>query len=53
MKLPPEYVEKLKWSIYEWIGAISVTELASNRILQDHVEALLKKLASRTVLECT
>lgn len=46
MSYQTEFIEKLKWSIYDWIGAISVDELASNHLLQIHVTALLKKLAA-------
>jgi hypothetical protein len=40
-----DLVEKLKWSIYEWVGAISVTELSTNLKLRGPIEALFKKLA--------
>jgi hypothetical protein len=43
--------EKLKWSIYDWIGAISVKELATNQNLRGHIESLFKKLAALDSLE--
>jgi hypothetical protein len=46
-----DLVEKLTWSIYEWVGAISVTELSTNQKLRGPIEALFKKLASLNTLE--
>ena len=46
MSFETEFIEKLKWSIYDWIGAISVNELASNHSLRLHIESLFKKLAA-------
>lgn len=43
-----ELVEKLKWSIYDWIGAISVKELSTNMNLRGHIESLFRKLAALT-----
>ena len=51
MSYEVDFVEKLKWSIYEWIGAISVTELSTNQKLRGHIEALFKKLASLSAVE--
>ena len=44
-------INKLKWLIYDWIGAISVNELASNQGLSEPIEALFKKLAALNTLE--
>ena len=46
-----EFAEKLKWSIYDWIGAISFEELSMNQNLRAHIESLFKKLASLDALE--
>lgn len=43
--------EKLKWSIYEWVGSISVSELSTNKNLASHIEALFKKLSSLSSAE--
>ncbi len=43
--------EKLKWSIYDWIGAISVKELSTNQNLRGHIESLFKKLAALNTVE--
>jgi hypothetical protein len=43
-----ELVEKLKWSIYDWIGAISVKELSTNQNLHGHIESIFRKLAALT-----
>lgn len=51
MSCEVELVEKLKWTIYDWLGAISVTELSTNQKLRGHIEALFKKLASLNTLE--
>jgi hypothetical protein len=51
MKGEIDFIEKLKWSVYDWIGAISVTELSSNQNLQGHIEALFKKLSALNALE--
>ena len=51
MSFQTEFIEKLKWSIYDWIGAISVDELASNHCLRLHIESLFKKLAAFKSLE--
>ena len=51
MSIEVEFAEKLKWSIYEWIGAISVEELSMNQNLRGHIESLFKKLASLDALE--
>ncbi|MGE0175124.1 MAG: hypothetical protein AB7T49_20180 [Oligoflexales bacterium] len=51
MKIESDLVEKLKWSVYDWIGAISVTELASNQNLRGHIEALFRKLSALNTLE--
>jgi hypothetical protein len=51
MSFQAEFIEKLKWSIYDWIGAISVDELASNHCLRLHIESLFKKLAAFKSLE--
>ena len=44
MKIPQAYVEKLKWSIYEWLGAISISESTRNLLLARQVELLAKSL---------
>lgn len=44
MKVPPEFFERLRWAIYEWIGAVSVKELARNKDLHRRIEQLCKVL---------
>ena len=51
MSLENEFIDKLKWLIYDWLGAISVNELASNKSLRAHIESLFKKLGSLKTLE--
>jgi hypothetical protein len=51
MKFEREFIEKLKWSVYDWVGAISVTELTSNQNLKVHIESLFKKLSTLNTLE--
>ncbi len=46
MKAPDDFFERLKWSIYEWIGTISVEELAENTQLATEIERLCKRLHS-------
>ena len=48
MQFPASYCERLKWAIYEWIGTISVHELASNRSLAQEIESLCKRLRTIT-----
>jgi hypothetical protein len=36
----------LKWSIYDWIGAISVEELVGNLKLKSHIESLFRILTA-------
>ena len=48
MQFPPSFCKRLKWAIYEWIGTISVHELAANRALAQEIEALCKRLRSIT-----
>ena len=51
MSFETEVISKLRWLIYDWIGAISVNELASNQRLRGHIEALFKKIGSLKTLE--
>jgi hypothetical protein len=44
MKVPPEFLDRLKWAIYEWIGSVSVKELARNKELHFRLERLCKTL---------
>jgi hypothetical protein len=46
MLFPEDFCNRLKWAIYEWIGAISVHELTSNRKLAREIQALCKTLSS-------
>ncbi len=48
MKIPESYLKNLKWAIYEWLGAISVKELAQNKDLAERVERLCKTLRLAT-----
>lgn len=51
MSYEVDLIEKLKWSIYDWLGAISVTELSTNQRLRGHIESLFKNLAALNTLE--
>lgn len=44
MKLSNTFLDKLKWSVYEWVGLISVEELTLNRRLEAQIERLMKAL---------
>jgi hypothetical protein len=44
MLFPESFCKRLKWAIYEWIGSISVDELASNRDLGQQIDAMCKRL---------
>jgi hypothetical protein len=44
MKIPNEFIEKLKWAIYDWIGSISVMELSKNKKLSGGIERLCRRL---------
>ena len=44
MKLPDKFIEKSKWLLYDWLATISVQELARNKLLQERIAALCKKL---------
>lgn len=48
MQFPESFCKRLKWAIYEWIGTISVHELAANRSLAQEIETLCKRLRSIT-----
>lgn len=48
MNIPEAYLEKVKWAIYEWLGTISVKELALNRKLAGRIEQLCKSLRVAT-----
>lgn len=48
MNIPEAFLEKVKWAIYEWLGAISVKELAENRNLAARIERLSKTLRVAT-----
>jgi hypothetical protein len=39
------YFENLKWSIYDWIGSISIEELTTNSDLKLPIAELCKCLA--------
>jgi hypothetical protein len=51
MNCDADFVEKLKWSIYDWIGAISVSEISTNQNLRQHIEGLFRKLSALSALE--
>lgn len=44
MTLPCEYLKKVKWSIYEWVGTLSVDEIETNKDLQILITNLFKAL---------
>jgi hypothetical protein len=44
MKIPEQFVEKLKWAIYDWLGSISIKEIYWNRELSRKIEKLCKTL---------
>lgn len=46
MLFPDAFCQRLKWAIYEWIGSVSVHELASNRKLAREIETLCKRLGA-------
>jgi len=48
MQFSEAFRTRLKWAIYDWIGAISVGELASNRSLTDQIEILCRRLSAIT-----
>lgn len=48
MTIPDALIEQLKWAIYEWIGTISVAELAANKRLGAEIEKLCKRLTAMT-----
>jgi hypothetical protein len=46
MPISDDFSERLKWAIYEFIGAISVMELAKNTLLHKKIEDLVMRLRS-------
>jgi hypothetical protein len=48
MTIPHALIEQLKWAIYDWIGTVSVAELAANRRLGTEIEKLCKRLSAMT-----
>jgi hypothetical protein len=44
MREHQDFIQKLKWALYEWIGTISVHELAVNRELATRIERLCRCL---------
>ncbi len=44
MPFPEKFRNRLKWALYDWIGAISQRELLSNRELVQRIEVLCKHL---------
>lgn len=39
------FVTKLKWTIYDWVGAISEDELVLNKRLQEALGGLLRRIS--------
>ena len=48
MLFPEAFRVRLKWALYDWIGAISRRELVSNSDLTRQIEALCKRLSAIT-----
>lgn len=44
MLFPEAFRLRLRWALYNWIGAISQRELLSNTELTQRIEALCKRL---------
>ena len=53
MNMSPEFIDRLKWSIYGWIGEISVEELVYNLKLKNHIESLFRIMAALDAQEAT
>lgn len=48
MLFPEAFRMRLKWTLYDWIGAISRRELVTNTELTRQIEALCKRLSAIT-----
>ncbi len=46
--IPDTLIDQLKWAIYDWIGTVSVAELAANKRLGIKIEKLCKRLSALT-----
>lgn len=44
MQFPEAFRTRLRWTLYDWIGAISQRELLSNPELARRIEVLCKRL---------
>ena len=44
MDIPAAFFRKVKWTIYAWIGAVSVSELSRNPRLAEKIEDLCRTL---------
>jgi hypothetical protein len=48
MIFPEKFRFRLKWALYDWIGAISQRELLSNPELARRIDMLCKRLSAAT-----
>lgn len=46
MTFPEAFRTRLKWSIYEWLGAISICEVKHNQHLIEQIEELSRSLSA-------